>query len=43
MGELAGIIKVDNRVIGDCKVGAIAETLSELYAKCAAIGVVELD
>ena len=33
MGELAGIIKVDNRIIGDGKVGPMTKRLSELYAK----------
>jgi branched-chain amino acid aminotransferase len=33
MGELAAITKLDNRQIGDGKVGPITERLSELYAK----------
>ena len=33
MGELAGVVKVDNRVIGDGKVGQMTKRLSELYAK----------
>src|SRR5437762_4448220 len=33
MGELAGIIKVDNRIIGDGKVGPMTKRLSELDAK----------
>jgi branched-chain amino acid aminotransferase len=33
MGELAGVTKIDNRVIGDGKVGAITKRLSELYAQ----------
>ena len=33
MGELAGIVKIDNRQIGDGKVGAMTKRLSELYAK----------
>jgi branched-chain amino acid aminotransferase len=33
MGELAGIVKVDNRVISDGKVGPMTKRLSELYAK----------
>src|SRR6185503_19286303 len=33
MGELAGIVKVDGRVIGDGKVGAVTRRLSDLYAK----------
>jgi branched-chain amino acid aminotransferase len=32
MGELAGVIKVDNRIIGDGKVGLMTKRLSELYA-----------
>jgi branched-chain amino acid aminotransferase len=33
MGELAGVIKVDDRPIGDGKVGLMTKRLSELYAK----------
>src|SRR2546423_446114 len=33
MGELAGIVKIDNRDIGDGKVGSMTKRLSELYAK----------
>jgi branched-chain amino acid aminotransferase len=33
MGELAGVIKIDNRVIGDGKVGQMTKRLSELYAQ----------
>jgi branched-chain amino acid aminotransferase len=33
MGELAGVVKIDNRNIGDGKVGPVTERLSELYAK----------
>ena len=33
MGELAGVIKVDNRIIGDGKVGPMTKRLSELYAQ----------
>ena len=33
MGELAGVIKIDNRVIGDGKVGPMTKRLSELYAQ----------
>jgi branched-chain amino acid aminotransferase len=33
MGELAGVIKIDNRLIGDGKVGPMTKRLSELYAK----------
>jgi len=34
MGELAGVVKVDNRRIGDGHVGPMTKRLSELYAKC---------
>ena len=33
MGELAGVIKIDNRVIGNGKVGLMTKRLSELYAQ----------
>src|SRR5438105_2756426 len=33
MGELAGVVKIDNRAIGDGKVGPMTKRLSELYAK----------
>jgi branched-chain amino acid aminotransferase len=33
MGELAGVIRIDNRQIGDGKVGPITKRLSDLYAK----------
>jgi branched-chain amino acid aminotransferase len=33
MGGLAGVIKVDDRMIGDGKVGPMTERLSDLYAK----------
>jgi branched-chain amino acid aminotransferase len=33
MGELAGVVKVDNRLIGDGNVGPMTKRLSELYAK----------
>jgi branched-chain amino acid aminotransferase len=33
MGELAAITKIDNRQIGDGKVGAVTKRLSNLYAK----------
>src|SRR5258707_6954874 len=33
MGELAGVIKIDNRMIGDGKVGPMTKRLSELYAQ----------
>jgi len=32
MGELAGVVKVDNRLIGDGQVGPMTRRLSELYA-----------
>jgi branched-chain amino acid aminotransferase len=33
MGELAAITKLDNRQIGDGKVGPITKRLSDLYAE----------
>src|SRR6184192_1179661 len=33
MGQLAGVIKIDNRDIGDGNVGPMTKRLSELYAK----------
>jgi branched-chain amino acid aminotransferase len=33
MGELAAITKIDNRQIGDGKVGAVTKRLSDLYAQ----------
>src|SRR5437667_9773438 len=33
MGELAGLIKIDNRIIGDGNVGPMTKSLSELYAQ----------
>jgi branched-chain amino acid aminotransferase len=33
MGELAGVVKIDNRQIGDGKVGPITKRLSDLYAQ----------
>ena len=33
MGELAGVIQLDNRAIGDGKVGPMTKRLSELYAQ----------
>jgi len=33
MGELAGVIKIDNRPIGDGKVGPMTKRLSDLYAQ----------
>jgi branched-chain amino acid aminotransferase len=42
MGELAGIIKIDNRIIGDGKIGPVTKRLSELYAKRTATEGVEM-
>ena len=33
MGELAAVTRLDNRQIGDGKVGPMTKRLSELYAK----------
>lgn len=33
MGELAGVVKIDNQIIGDGEVGPMTKRLSELYAK----------
>jgi len=33
MGELAGVIKVDDRIIGDGRVGLMTKRLSVLYAQ----------
>jgi branched-chain amino acid aminotransferase len=33
MGELAGVIQIDDKVIGDGKVGPMTKRLSDLYAK----------
>jgi branched-chain amino acid aminotransferase len=33
MGELAGVIRVDNRQIGDGKIGPVTKRLSEFYAQ----------
>ena len=33
MGELAGVVKIDNRTIGDGKIGPMTKRLSELYAE----------
>jgi branched-chain amino acid aminotransferase len=32
MGELAGVTKIDNRRIGDGKIGPMTKRLSQLYA-----------
>ena len=37
MGELAGVVKIDNRDIGDGQVGQMTKRLSELYAQRTAI------
>ena len=37
MGELAGVIKIDDRVIGDGNVGPMTKRLSQLYAQRTAI------
>jgi branched-chain amino acid aminotransferase len=33
MGELAGVVKIDNRTIGNGEVGPMTKRLSELYAQ----------
>jgi len=44
MGELAAVIKIDNRLIGDGRVGPMTKQLSELYARrTAAEGVSVVD
>jgi branched-chain amino acid aminotransferase len=42
MGELAAITKIDNRVIGDGKVGPITKRLCDLYAQRTATEGVEV-
>src|SRR5438067_9408298 len=42
MGELAGVVKVDNRLIGDGNVGPMTKRLSELYAQRTATDGVEV-
>jgi branched-chain amino acid aminotransferase len=42
MGELAAVIKIDNRMIGDGKVGPMTKRLSELYAQRTATEGVEV-
>jgi branched-chain amino acid aminotransferase len=33
MGELAGVSKIDNKIIGDGQIGPVTRRLSDLYAK----------
>ena len=33
MGELAGVIRIDNRQIGDGRIGPMTKRLSDLYGK----------
>jgi branched-chain amino acid aminotransferase len=33
MGELAGVVKIDNKIIGDGEIGPMTKRLSELYGK----------
>jgi branched-chain amino acid aminotransferase len=33
MGELAGVVRIDNRQIGDARIGSMTKRLSDLYAK----------
>jgi branched-chain amino acid aminotransferase len=42
MGELAGVVHLDNRLIGDGKVGPMTKRLSDLYAKRTATEGVEV-
>jgi branched-chain amino acid aminotransferase len=45
MGELAGVIRIDKKTIGDGSVGPITKRLSDFYLKCTAnegVQVVEL-
>jgi branched-chain amino acid aminotransferase len=42
MGELAGVIKVDDRIIGDGRVGLMTKRLSVLYAQRTALEGVEV-
>src|SRR6266403_346688 len=42
MGELAGVIKVDERIIGDGRVGLVTKRLSVLYARRTALEGVEV-
>ena len=42
MGELAGVIKIDNRIIGDGNIGPMTKRLSEFYAQRTATEGVEV-
>ena len=42
MGELAGVVKLDNRVIGNGQIGPMTKRLSDLYAKRTAAEGVEV-
>ena len=42
MGELAGVIRIDNRQIGDGRIGPMTRRLSDLYAKRTATGGVQV-
>jgi len=42
MGELAGVTKIDNRAVGDGKVGPMTKRLSDLYAQRTASEGVEI-
>src|SRR6266446_5817169 len=42
MGELAGVIKVDDRIIGDGRIGLMTKRLSVLYAQRTALEGVEI-
>jgi branched-chain amino acid aminotransferase len=42
MGELAGVVQLDSRLIGDGKIGPLTKRLSELYAKRTAAEGVQL-
>ncbi len=33
MGELAGVVRLDERIIGNCEVGSMTKRLSDLYAR----------
>ena len=42
MGELAGVVRIDDRQIGDGQVGLMTKRLSDLYAKRTATGGVQV-